>query len=81
VVPEDIVVLNEGDRVPADAQVVESVLLAVDESLLTGESLPVRKVAAFGENSIGEGDTISAGGSGWNRGFWCSRTRRVIRPV
>ncbi len=55
VVPEDIVVLNEGDRVPADAQVVESVLLALDESLLTGESLPVQKVAAPGENSIGEG--------------------------
>jgi Ca2+-transporting ATPase len=61
VVPEDIVVLNEGDRVPADAQVVESVLLALDESLLTGESLPVQKVAAPGENSIGEGDTPTRG--------------------
>ena len=60
VVPEDIVVLNEGDRVPADAQVVESVLLALDESLLTGESLPVQKVAALGENSIGEGDTTNS---------------------
>ena len=60
VVPEDIVVLNEGDRVPADAQVVESVLLALDESLLTGESLPVQKVAALGENSIGEGDTSNS---------------------
>jgi Ca2+-transporting ATPase len=43
VVPEDIVVLNEGDRVPADGQLVESVVLAVDESLLTGESLPAQK--------------------------------------
>jgi P-type Ca2+ transporter type 2C len=34
IVLEDIVVLNEGDRVPADGQVVESVLLALDESLL-----------------------------------------------
>lgn len=38
VVPDDIVVLNEGDRVPADGQLVESVVLALDESLLTGES-------------------------------------------
>ena len=49
VVPDDIVVLNEGDRVPADGKVIENVLLALDESLLTGESVPVQKeaVAAF----------------------------------
>jgi P-type Ca2+ transporter type 2C len=47
VVPGDIVILNEGDRVPADGQVLESVLLAVDESLLTGESLPVEKEPAI----------------------------------
>ena len=35
VVPGDIVLLNEGDRVPADGQVLESALLALDESLLT----------------------------------------------
>jgi len=45
VVPGDIVILNEGDRVPADGQVIESVLLALDESLLTGESVPVDKDA------------------------------------
>ena len=60
VVPEDIVVLSEGDRVPADAQVVESILLALDESLLTGESLPVQKVAALAENSIGESDITNS---------------------
>jgi Ca2+-transporting ATPase len=43
VVPGDIIILNEGDRVPADGRVRESVLLALDESLLTGESLPVQK--------------------------------------
>jgi P-type Ca2+ transporter type 2C len=43
VVREDILVLQEGDRVPADAIVLESVNLLVDESLLTGESVPVRK--------------------------------------
>ena len=43
VVPGDVVILNEGDRVPADGQVLESALLALDESLLTGESVPVDK--------------------------------------
>ena len=52
VVPEDIVVLNEGDRVPADGQVVESVVLALDESLLTGESLPVQKQAVVRQDSV-----------------------------
>lgn len=43
VVRGDIVVLQEGDRVPADALVLSAVSLSVDESLLTGESVPVRK--------------------------------------
>lgn len=43
VVPEDIVFLNEGDRVPADALILESNNLTIDESLLTGESVPVIK--------------------------------------
>jgi len=46
VVPGDVVLVNEGDRVPADGQVLESTLLALDESLLTGESFPVEKKAA-----------------------------------
>jgi len=43
VVRGDIVIVREGDRVPADAIVHSSVNLLVDESLLTGESVPVRK--------------------------------------
>ena len=43
VVRGDMVVLQEGDRVPADALVLSAVSLSVDESLLTGESVPVRK--------------------------------------
>jgi Ca2+-transporting ATPase len=43
VVPGDIVLVAEGDRVPADAVLVESTNLMVDESLLTGESAPVEK--------------------------------------
>ena len=45
----DIIVLNEGDRVPADAEILSSSNLLVDESLLTGESAPVRKSPAKGK--------------------------------
>ena len=43
VVRGDVVILSEGDRVPADGVVVEAANLAVDESALTGESVPVGK--------------------------------------
>jgi P-type Ca2+ transporter type 2C len=45
VVIDDLIVLAEGDRVPADSAVLSSDGLSTDESLLTGESFPVRKVA------------------------------------
>jgi Ca2+-transporting ATPase len=50
VVRGDLVVLSEGDRVPADAVVLENRNLSVNESLLTGESVPVRK--AIGEHAV-----------------------------
>ncbi len=46
VVCGDLLVITEGDRVAADATVVDGHDLMLDESLLTGESLPVRKRAA-----------------------------------
>ncbi len=42
-VPGDIIVLEEGTRVPADARLMESISLNVDEASLTGESVPVTK--------------------------------------
>lgn len=52
-VPGDVIFLEPGDRVPADALILESQLLSVDESNLTGESLPVTK----NENFRGQMDT------------------------
>ena len=46
VVRGDLVVFAEGDRVPADVVLVQSHDLQTDESLLTGESVPVRKIAS-----------------------------------
>ena len=45
-VPGDVVALGQGDLVPADGEVLESVALRVDESTLTGESVPVDKSEA-----------------------------------
>ncbi|MBM2811314.1 MAG: cation transport ATPase [Chloroflexi bacterium] len=53
VVRGDLVVLSEGDRVPADGTLIACNDLSIDESLLTGESIPVDKVASNdGENAV-----------------------------
>ena len=46
VVRGDVIVLAEGDRVPADARLLQASDLSADESLLTGEAVPVRKAVA-----------------------------------
>jgi Ca2+-transporting ATPase len=46
VVRGDVLLLAEGDRVPADAMILSCSHLLADESILTGESVPVRKIAA-----------------------------------
>lgn len=61
VVREDLLVLEQGDRIAADAVLVEADDLQADESLLTGESMPVGKVAAI----VPEADpAVRAGGEG-----------------
>lgn len=52
-VPGDVILLEPGDRVPADARLLECQVLSVDESNLTGESVPVSKDEKF----LGTDDT------------------------
>jgi P-type Ca2+ transporter type 2C len=59
VVRGDLIVLGEGDRVPADATLLEGHDLLADESLLTGESVPVQKSASAAFN-----DAMRPGGDG-----------------
>jgi Ca2+-transporting ATPase len=52
-VPGDILLLDAGDKIPADARLVEVRSLECDEAALTGESIPVRKeTASLGENLL-----------------------------
>lgn len=53
VVRGDLLLLEEGDRVAADAMMISTLNLSVDESLLTGESVPVRKQAARAVDEMG----------------------------
>ena len=52
IVLDDVVILTAGDQIPADCIVLEEQILEVNESLLTGESIPVKKT---------KGDTVFAG--------------------
>ena len=52
IVPGDIILLRSGDKVPADARLIEAVNLQIEEAPLTGESLPVEKQTA----ALGDGE-------------------------
>ncbi len=68
-VPGDLLVLEAGDRVAADAQIVEAILLQADEAMLSGESHPVNKTQlpqednsdGFRKDMVYMGTTITKG--------------------
>lgn len=60
-VPGDIVVLNAGEHVPADGQILESTKLTVNEAILTGESEPVQKSEESDQNLLFMGTTVIGG--------------------
>lgn len=55
-VPGDIILVEEGDTIPADARLIESTSLQTAEAALTGESLPVPKNTAVITEEVGLGD-------------------------
>ncbi len=73
VVPGDIMILEEGDSIPADARLIEAFNMRVDNSALTGESKPIYKTAGVVEkekeflwtelpNLVFAGTTVASGG-------------------
>jgi P-type Ca2+ transporter type 2C len=56
IVPGDIVMVEAGDKIPADARVIEVANLQTDEAPLTGESVPVPKIVQPIDGDVGLGD-------------------------
>ncbi len=70
-VPGDVVLLRTGDRVPADARVIQAVNLAIDEAALTGESAAVEKTTVRfedGQLSLGDRRNMTYAGTLVGRG-------------
>jgi len=61
IVPGDLVVLREGEKVPADLQILQSTNLKIDESTLTGESVAVHKNSIATSDQAYKGTVVVAG--------------------
>jgi Ca2+-transporting ATPase len=60
-VPDDLVVLSAGERIPGDGEVLEAIKLTVEEAILTGESEPIVKTAENNRNQVYMGTTVLTG--------------------
>ena len=60
-VPGDIILLEEGNKIPADALILQSNDLSINESIITGESLPVEKTSTNANNFLYQGTTVNSG--------------------
>ena len=60
-VPGDVVIIESGDRIPADAFVLEASSILMDESLLTGESIGVEKKCSGKASNVFMGTTVLTG--------------------
>lgn len=60
-VPGDILLVAEGERMPADARLIDGSGLMMDESLLTGESVPVERTAGTDTSTLSAGTLIVRG--------------------
>jgi Ca2+-transporting ATPase len=60
-VPGDLVLLNAGEKIPGDGELLDGAKLTMDEAVLTGESEPVNKEAAEGKNRVFMGTTVVTG--------------------
>jgi sodium/potassium-transporting ATPase subunit alpha len=63
IVPGDIVMLSEGDKIPADARLIETVELRVNNAPLTGESEPVTRISEPSEGEIINSPNIAFAGT------------------
>ena len=68
--PGDLLVLREGKRIPADGRIVSAEGLGVDESALTGESVPVDKdrTPCHAGTALADRTSFALGGTGVTRG-------------
>ena len=79
IVPGDLILIEEGDTIPADARLIQSTALQTAEAALTGESLPVSKDTAqvAGEAAIGDRNNMVFSGTAATYG----RGRAVVTAI
>lgn len=61
IVPEDVVVISSGDKIPADGMIINNASLLVNEAILTGEQEPVEKTTDKDKNMVYMGTTVVSG--------------------